>query len=248
MLSVLIAEDDPVSRRVLEASLVKQGYDVVVATDGLEAWEILQREDHPELAILDWMMPGLDGVDVCRKLRALEDSGSYVYIILLTAKDRKEDVAAGLDAGADDYISKPFDARELYARVEVGIRIITLQNKLHDHVEKLEDALSRVKLLQGLLPICAYCKKIRSDENYWQQVESYIVQHSEAKFSHSICPECYSKYVKPELDQLSFDIGPANEHVLRYAASDAMREAQCIDKATKDIPQLCDCEHLKNHK
>ncbi len=139
MMRILIAEDDPVSRRVLEASLTKRGYDVVVASDGLEAWDVLQRKDRPELAILDWMMPGLDGVDVCRELRAQEDSGSYVYTILLTAKGRKEDVAAGLDAGADDYITKPFNARELHARVEVGIRIITLQKELQDHVEKLQE-------------------------------------------------------------------------------------------------------------
>jgi DNA-binding response OmpR family regulator len=198
---VLIAEDDPISRRLLEATLRKWGYDLVVACDGDEAWRALDGPAPPDLAILDWMMPGMDGVEVCRRLRSLRDRPP-VYIILLTAKGGREDIVEGLQAGADDYITKPFDRDELRARVQVGIRVVDLQRSLADRVRDLEDALSRVKQLQGLLPICSYCKKIRDDQNYWTQVENYVTERSEARFSHSICPSCYDAYVKPDLQAL----------------------------------------------
>jgi CheY-like chemotaxis protein len=200
-MKLLIAEDDPVSRRVLEASLRKWGYDLVVACDGDQAWQALTEPGPPDLAILDWMMPGMDGVEVCRRLRGLP-ARRPVYVILLTAKGGREDIVEGLQAGADDYITKPFDRDELRARVQVGIRVVDLQRSLADRVCELEDALSRVKQLQGLLPICSYCKKIRDDRNYWTQVESYVTERSEAQFSHSICPPCYDAYVRPELEAL----------------------------------------------
>jgi sigma-B regulation protein RsbU (phosphoserine phosphatase) len=198
---LLIAEDDMISRRLLETTLIKWGYEVVVTGDGVAAWEVLQTEDTPPLAILDWMMPGMDGIEVCRKVRQTP-TPTPPYLILLTAKGRREDIVTGLRAGANDYVTKPFDREELRARVQVGMRIVELQQSLAERVKALEEALTRVKQLQGLLPICSYCKKIRDDQNYWQQVESYISEHSEAQFSHSICPDCYDRLVKPELDQL----------------------------------------------
>jgi DNA-binding response OmpR family regulator len=203
---MLVAEDDPISRRLLEATLVKWGHEVVLATDGAQAWAALSADDAPRLAILDWMMPELDGVDVCRRVRALPGAASP-YLILLTAKGRPEDTVAGLEAGADDYVTKPFDRDELRARIQAGMRIVQLQQSLADRVAELEQALVRVKHLQGLLPICAYCKKIRDDRNYWQQVEGYIAAHSEAQFSHSICPDCYDTHVRPELDRLRRERG-----------------------------------------
>lgn len=200
-MKILIAEDDMVSRVLLEATLIKWGYEVTVACDGVAAWELLQSDDPPPLAILDWMMPGLDGLQLCRKIRGIPTS-TPPYLILLTAKGRREDIVTGLRAGANDYVTKPFDREELHARVQVGVRIIELQHSLADRVKALEEALARVKQLQGLLPICSYCKKIRDDQNYWQQVENYISKHSEAQFSHSICPDCYESLVRPELDQL----------------------------------------------
>lgn len=188
---ILIAEDDPVSRRVLEATLLKWGHEVIVACDGHQAWETLQNES-PAIAILDWMMPGIDGIEVCRRTRALNNP-TLCYIILLTAKSNKGDVVEGLAAGADDYVTKPFDRDELRARINVGLRVGELQRNLAERISDLETALARVKQLQGLLPICSYCKKVRDDQNYWQQVDSYISKHSEVEFSHSICPTCYDR-------------------------------------------------------
>lgn len=204
-MDILIAEDDPISRRALEATLKKWGHRVVVTTDGMEAWAALQRDEAPPLAILDWMMPGLDGVEVCRLARQQvprEDQHRSLYVILLTARGDKGDIIAGLDSGADDYIIKPFDRDELRARLNVGLRMVELQQKLGRRVAELNDAVQRVKQLQGLLPICSYCKCIRDDRNYWQQLESYIGAHTEARFSHSICPPCYEKVVQPQLDAL----------------------------------------------
>jgi len=201
VMDILIAEDEKLPRRLLETMLTKRGYRVVVTTDGNEAWEAIQQKEAPQLIILDWMMPGVDGVELCRRIRQKSDE-LYHYTILLTSKNRKKDVAAGLEAGADDYVVKPFDSDELLARVSVGERMLNLQNELADHVKKLENALSQVEQLEGLLPICAYCKKVRGDKNYWQQVEGYLTIHSKLKFSHSICPECYNEHVSKELEQL----------------------------------------------
>ncbi|PIU45414.1 MAG: response regulator [Ignavibacteriales bacterium CG07_land_8_20_14_0_80_59_12] len=198
---ILIAEDEPVSRRALEAAIGKEGFDVVVASDGIDAWEKYQAEGEVPLAILDWMMPGMDGVEVCRRIQQV-DSSSTTYVILLTARRSPGDIVAGLEAGADDYVMKPFDQQELIARIKVGLRVVELQRSLAERVKQLEHTLADVNQLQGLLPICSYCKKIRDDKNYWQAVESYIAEHSEAQFSHGICPDCMEKYVKPQLESL----------------------------------------------
>src|ERR1700691_4720462 len=126
---ILIAEDDSMSRRLLEAILVKWGYDVTVVADGLEALRILDSADAPRLAVLDWMMPGMEGVQICQKLRERKNR-PYIYVILLTARSQKQDLLQGLDLGADDYLTKPFDAQELRARLRVGGRILTLQDDL----------------------------------------------------------------------------------------------------------------------
>jgi phosphoserine phosphatase RsbU/P len=198
---ILIAEDDRETARLLKALLDKWGYEVLTARDGAEAWRELQAEASPRLAILDLMMPYLSGIELCRKIRELPARAS-LYVILLTAKTGKEDVLAGLAAGADDYITKPFDIQELRARLQVGVRIVELQESLAGRVRELEEALAQVKQLRGLLPICSYCKKIRDDQNYWQRLESYLGQHSGARISHSVCPECYENHVKPDLEQL----------------------------------------------
>jgi CheY-like chemotaxis protein len=198
---VLIAEDDPISRRLLEATLIRWGHQPVVTADGTEAWAALDRPDAPRLAVLDWMMPGLDGIEVCRRVRA-RVAPIAPYLILLTAKGSPEDIVTGLESGADDYLTKPFDRGELRARIQVGVRLVELQQSLADRVAELEQALVNVRRLEGLLPICSYCKKIRGDGNYWEQVERYVSAHSAAQFSHSICPECYERVIRPELREL----------------------------------------------
>jgi len=198
-MKVLIAEDEPVSRRLLEGALARWGYQVMVAADGEQAWKILQEPESPMLIVLDWLMPGLDGVDVCR--RAREDVRlNSAYILLLTSRTSKEDVVQGLEAGADDYVTKPFDAAELRARIQVGARLVSLQHALAERVRDLESALSHVKQLHGLLPICCYCKKIRDDRNYWHQVESYVANHADVRFSHGICRDCSAK-LKEQLER-----------------------------------------------
>jgi CheY-like chemotaxis protein len=198
---ILIADDDSVTRRLLLAALVPPEYEPVEVSDGVEAYRTLQSETAPSLAILDWLMPGMPGVEICRRVRE-EGGANPPYLILLTFRGRTADITAGFEAGADDYVVKPFEPHELRARVNVGVRIVGLQQKLAGRVAALEEALAGVKTLQGLLPICAWCKKIRNDGKYWQQVESYIAEHTDARFSHSICPDCREKHVAPELERL----------------------------------------------
>ena len=198
---VLIADDEAASRHLIQATLGGWGFEVVVAVDGCEAWRVLQESSGPEIAMLDWVMPGIDGLDVCRRIRATMPNAA-TYIILVTARGGLENVVRGLEAGADDYITKPFDPRELRARLHVGVRVVQLQRALVERFQELENALKRVKQLQGLLPICSYCKKIRNDRNYWEQVDAYIASHSEAQFSHGVCPDCYEIHLKPQLARL----------------------------------------------
>jgi DNA-binding response OmpR family regulator len=200
-MKVLIADDDLVTLRLLEVTLKSWGYEVCTATDGVEALRIIEEGARPEMALLDWQMPGRDGPEVCRNIRA-RPQGLPVYIILLTSLGGRQDIIQGLQSGAYDYVTKPFDRDELRARLDVGRRIVELQLSLAARVQQLEEALVRVKQLQGLVPICSYCKKIRNDKNFWQQVEAYVSEHSEAKFSHGICPECFENIVRPQLDQL----------------------------------------------
>jgi phosphoserine phosphatase RsbU/P len=200
-MKLLIAEDHAISRRMLEATCRSWGFDVLPVKDGEAAWGVLQAEDAPPLALLDWMMPGMDGLEVIRRVRS-QNSSRPVYIILLTARSSQEDIINGLLAAADDYVTKPFNRQELHARLQAGVRIVRLQLDLAARVGELEHALSSVTKLQGLLPICSYCKRIRNDGNYWQRVESYIEEHSGAEFTHGVCPQCYDTIVKPELEQL----------------------------------------------
>jgi sigma-B regulation protein RsbU (phosphoserine phosphatase) len=194
---ILIAEDEPVSRRLLEQSLVRWGYEPVVCVDGREAWNALRQEGAPRVAILDWMMPEMDGLEVCRIARSTE-LALQPYLILLTGRSRPEDIIAGLKSGADDYLTKPVDRGELEARLQVASRVVALQERLSDRVLELEDALRNVRQLQGLLPICAYCKRIRDDKNYWSQVETYLADHSSVQFSHGICPTCLERVMQED--------------------------------------------------
>lgn len=196
---VIVAEDDRTSRHMLRGLIAKWGYDVVTARDGNEAWEIIEGEGGARLALLDWQMPGIDGVEICRKLRTLE-CRSLIYVILLTVKTDKEDVVEGLEAGANDYVTKPCHPGELLARLRVGERVLELQTSLADRIEELQAALSHIKTLQGILPICMYCHKIRNDQEAWGRIEDYIEAHSDVRFSHGLCPDCMKKHYPEETE------------------------------------------------
>lgn len=190
----LVADDDRVTATWLSRTLQQWGVEVRVATDGHEAWAALEHDPGISLMIADWMMPVQDGPELCRRIRD-HAAHAHMYVILLTSRDSRADLIAGLRAGADDYVVKPVDADELRARVSVGRRVLALQERLADRVAELEAAASRVKQLHGLLPICSYCKKVHTDDDYWEQVEQYVAQHSDVQFSHGICPACYDKLI-----------------------------------------------------
>ena len=191
-MQILIAEDDFTSRAMLTAVLRKWGYDPVPAENGTKTWAALQQPDAPKLVLLDWNMPEMDGLEVTRRVRALT-TPTPPYIILLTAKDEEIDIIHGLEAGANDYISKPYGQGELKARLDVGRRMVELQAALAGKIAELQKTLDEVRTLRGIIPICAKCKKIRDDKGYWNQVEVYVRAHSDAEFSHGFCPECARK-------------------------------------------------------
>jgi sigma-B regulation protein RsbU (phosphoserine phosphatase) len=198
----LIADDDRTTTLMLSRMLTQWGIAVTTAHDGQGAWEVMIGAQRPSVAILDWMMPDVDGLELCRRIRE-DESLRHLYVILLTSRDSRADLIQGLNAGADDYLVKPFDPDELRARLHVGLRVVGLQERLAQRVDELQKALSQVKQLHGLLPICSYCKRIRSDTNYWQAVETYIADHSDAQSSHGICPACF--------DTVMAELGPGKE-------------------------------------
>ena len=198
-MKILVAEDDVTSRTILTAILQKWDFAPVVVADGDKAWQIMQQPDAPTLALLDWDMPGMSGLELCRRIKSL-DLATPIYVILLTGRKAKEDVVQALDAGADDYITKPFYNSELRARVRAAERMVAVQQALAAKIEELQKALDHVKVLQGIIPICMHCHKIRNDNQAWDKMEAYIQDHSDAQFSHSICPECMEKHFSEFLD------------------------------------------------
>lgn len=190
-MKILVAEDEEFNRAILTRTLTQWGHEVVEAIDGGQAWEILKTRDAPQIAILDWIMPVMDGLDLVIKIRESTPTDyNYTYIIMLTQKGGRDAIIQGLDAGADDYITKPYDPEELRVRIISGERVVGLHSELKKTNVELQEALDKVKTLSGLLPICSWCKKIRDDKGYWRQIENYIRERSSAEFSHSICPEC----------------------------------------------------------
>ena len=171
---ILVADDDPVSRKLLEKLLQNRGDDPALCEDGAEAWHLYEGGDF-RVIISDWMMPSLDGLDLCRRIRDAKKP-NYCYFILLTAKTSRADFLEAMDAGVDDYLTKPLDNDEIKVRLRVAERILALQSDL--------------QMLRGTFPICAWCKRIRDDDKLWLSVEEYLSSHTKADFSHSICPKC----------------------------------------------------------
>jgi PleD family two-component response regulator len=193
---IMIVEDNVVNRRLLAGLLGRQGYATVEAEDGQRAIEMAQA-DPPALILMDIMMPRLDGYATCQALK--EDPRTRdVPVVFISTLDQELDKVRAFSAGGVDYISKPFQVQEVYARVRTHLAIRRLQRELERRVAELEAALAQVHTLSGLLPICARCKAIRDDKGYWQKVETYVEAHSEAEFSHGLCPQC-ARALYPEL-------------------------------------------------
>jgi DNA-binding response OmpR family regulator len=186
-MKVLAVEDDNVSRAVLRRSLEHLGHAVIEARDGDEAWKAWLAEK-PRVVVSDWQMPGMDGLGLCRRFRS-QQGLDYVYFILLTGRgDSVANRRAAAEAGVDDFLTKPADLSALWMRLRVAERILKYTTQVHR--------------LEEMMPMCSYCKKIRDDKNYWQQIESYINERTGAEISHSVCPECYQRVVLPELERL----------------------------------------------
>lgn len=184
-MQILVAEDSHVSQLVVKTCVQKLGHEVILAADGAEAWDLFQGTP-VRLIISDWMMPQMDGLELCRRIRAHQaDSSAYTYFILLTAKADRPSLIEGLEAGADDFMTKPLDREELRVRLVGAERVLDLRDRLVQ--------------LEGILPVCSYCRQIRDDREMWQQFETYIEKHSAARFSHSICPACWEEHVATEL-------------------------------------------------
>ena len=190
---ILVAEDDVISRHLLVSLLLKTGYEVIACQNGDEAWEHLRKTDRPHLAILDWNMPGLRGIDICKNIREQNQEISPYLIILTASRNEKKDVIEIFRTGTNDYIEKPFNANELISRVKLGEEHIKLQIELAERLRALEEANLHIRTLQGILPICMHCHNIRNDNESWERVEDYISRHTEASFSHGICPKCADK-------------------------------------------------------
>jgi sigma-B regulation protein RsbU (phosphoserine phosphatase) len=189
---ILLAEDDPGSQMILRSQLAKLGHTVTITSNGKEALEAFG-ETHPQLVITDWAMPVLDGLELCRRSRGAGGK-EYTYLIVLTASEKGSGFAPAMEAGADDFITKPCDSAELNVRLHVAERILGLQ--------------THVTQLAGLVPLCPRCKKMRDYEGAWHAAETYLTDRTEASFSHGICPRCYETIIKPQLEAMKRSPSP----------------------------------------
>ncbi len=197
---ILVVDDDPVNRQLLVHAL-SGAYEVHAAEDGREALR-LTKALSPDLVLLDIMMPDLDGLQVCRLLRA-DPATADTPVMFVTAVDSPDGERVGLELGAVDYLTKPIDLRLAKLRIKNQLerqhqhRLIAEQNaRLAEQNRQLREALDRVKRLEGILSLCMYCKKVRTENDAWQRLESYVSQHTDARFSHGMCPECFAEQDK----------------------------------------------------
>lgn len=184
---VLIVDDEPEVLELIAEMIAAIGHEPVLADDGRRAWGVFS-SDSVRVVITDWSMPGMDGLELVRRIRGAKRV-RYTYVIVLTAFGGPDAYLEGMEAGADDFVTKPVSPDELRVRLRVAERILGLQDD--------------VKLLEGLISICMYCKRVDVAENDWTTIERYVEERSDASFSHGICPACYTTHVQPDLDRLS---------------------------------------------
>ncbi|MCP4213895.1 MAG: response regulator [bacterium] len=197
---ILIVDDIPKNLQVLAGTLKGEYCQIAAATNGRRAMEMMEKIV-PDLILLDVMMPEMDGFEVCKRLKEMPGR-DVIPIIFLTARTETEDIVKGFRLGAADYITKPFNSEELLARVRMQLELKKSRDSEKHLIEELKEALTKVKQLTGMLPMCSSCKKIRDDDGYWQQVETYVREHSDVEFSHSLCPDCVRKIYPQMADEL----------------------------------------------
>ena len=187
---VHIVEDDKSTLGLLENLICKLGYDSRSYSDGQKAYDAFSIEK-PEIVISDWMLPGIDGLGLCQFLRE-HPADNYTYFILVTAQKRsRSNLEQAIDAGVDDFLNKPINSEAIWNRLRVAQRILHFTQQ--------------VRQLESIIPICCYCKKVRNDSDLWEQIEHYMNERTGADFSHSICPSCMTKHVRPQLDKFKAD-------------------------------------------
>lgn len=187
---ILIAEDEFTTRMMVQVCLENWGYRVESVTNGEEAWARLQKTDAPQIAILDWEMPVLDGLEVCRRAKEI-DIENPPYVILLTSRDSKLDIIRGFDAGADDYMTKPFNDNELRARTRVAERLVRTQASLADTVSELRAALNQLEMLESSVQVCRSCQKVYNKyDGLWQSFDDVINNGDDPQFVIKTCPHC----------------------------------------------------------
>jgi len=189
---ILIAEDEYTTRLMVQVCLENWGYSIESVEDGKKAWDIINQKNPPQIAVLDWEMPGISGIDLCRKIKSL-DRSSPIHDILLTARDSKNDISQGFEAGADDYITKPFNDDELGARIRVAERIVTIQSSLNSSLEELREALDMVQSFEEPVAVCRKCKKIGAFDGSWRTPEKLLEYPVDPRFIQLDCPSCKAK-------------------------------------------------------
>lgn len=190
---ILAVDDEYVNTQLLKSVLCEE-YDILTAQNGHEAIDLIEQYK-PDLILLDVMMPDITGFEVCKVIKA-DERFADIPVIFLTALDSQDDQLEGLELGGIDYLTKPINLALLKLRVRNHLAMKEQRDLLVQQKAELEEALARVKQLEGIIPICMYCKKIRDDQQSWHQLETYISKHSEALFSHGICPECGEEQMK----------------------------------------------------
>jgi DNA-binding response OmpR family regulator len=205
---VLITDDDPDTLLLTSMLLKDEGFEVLEARTGLECLSMV-RDLHPDIVLLDVMLPDTQGTDVCKSIKNDPDLRSTFVVLVSGVLVSSDYQAEGLNVGADGYMVKPMTNREFVARVQSMVRIKCAETALREKeteqlklIAQLREAIAEIKTLKGFIPICASCKKIRDDEGYWNQLETYITEHTEAVFTHGICPQCAKKY-EAEIESLT---------------------------------------------